>query len=136
MGTACYVHFASWAGLAGETAAPPPCPGAFCPPPPSCTPVVVHAFIKSPSMANICPHMPLAPRRECLAPPMCLGRCVGRAKFGSVTALAVLRIRQCHRRQFGSYEFGVSRLWQCHGQQFDSAKFGSATDSTVLRIQQ
>ena len=36
-----------------------------------CPPVIVHAFTKSSSMANICPHMPCPPpRRKSLAPPM------------------------------------------------------------------
>ena len=33
---------------------PPPCPGLA----PPAAPVIVHAFIKSPSLANFCPHVP------------------------------------------------------------------------------
>ena len=63
----------AWAELAGAAAFPVPwsCPPAVTPPPP----VIVHAFIKSPSKANICPHMPcpLPPRGKSLVPPMHTG---------------------------------------------------------------
>ena len=70
----------AWAVLAGGgrgAAAPPPRALAL-PPPPAAPPVIVHAAIKSPSMANICPPphaLPLAPpqcppRRKSLAPPI------------------------------------------------------------------